>query len=821
MGSNKRYFAFISYQRQDEEWAIWLAHELEHYRLPVTLNGREDLPKDLRPIFRDIDELSAGNLPRQIHNALEKSQNLIVICSPRSANSKWVNKEIEDFIKMGKTEKIFPFIIEGCAFSGNLEDECFPSALLNLSKEEERLGGNINEKGRDAAVVKIVAGMLNLGFDDLWNRYEREKAEEETKMREQRNHLLTIQSRFLAKEAKELLLKHQYDTASLIALEALPNNLDCPDRPYVREAEEVLREASIETTPIIRYTEPTYFCYECNLAVTTEKGYFIRIWDTQTFREIKRLHLFKLAPQGLDSYQIRNGLFDKIFFVASKCSQKIIIACKNYLYLLDYVAEKSYLLLKVDNDYSFRDVVISPNNEYLCCISFLNIISPLDERQYVERDLVSILDLDTLSILERKYFPNTVSVSISPDSRLVAYACGHEIHLYNVGTRLYTYKLKSYINYGECCFSDCRTLLFSRKDFSLRKWNFEDDQYEAGLLSTISSDITGIICKDYLVAISTASNEIIVIDTNLKVNIGALHWHSSIRLHSFSKDGKKISYLDDDSFRTWNYFNYDIDQYLLYYHPDIILCVGYSVDRAYIISASYNCIKIWDTRQQIVVHTINVGSYIDQIAMSSDKKNIFFVDEKGSWCLNIVSENLKQISSETLKMQLSPDEETLLLANENSISLYDAMTMQKNLKIVLPEEQLLMLGYDCIAFSPDGDLFATLICLDDPSEMIVAIWNSKTGNCIDRLTYDSGYGKSITFTPDSDCVIIDNYFKWNFRENNYEEIDLVPQKEEFVIDGTMLIIKRDLPLQVVIDETRSRLKHCQLSLDDRKKYYID
>jgi hypothetical protein len=68
------YFAFISYQRKDEEWAKWLAYELEHYRFPVTLNGRNDIPKELRPIFRDIDELSAGNLPRQIHNALENAK---------------------------------------------------------------------------------------------------------------------------------------------------------------------------------------------------------------------------------------------------------------------------------------------------------------------------------------------------------------------------------------------------------------------------------------------------------------------------------------------------------------------------------------------------------------------------------------------------------------------------------------------------------------------------------------------------------------------------------------------------------------------------
>ena len=93
-------------------------------------------------------------------------------------------KEIEEFISMGKTDKIFPFIIDGKAFSKDENEECFPPSLRNLPKKDERLGGNINEMGRDAAVVKTIAGMLDLAFDTLWQRYEKEKAEEERKIKE-------------------------------------------------------------------------------------------------------------------------------------------------------------------------------------------------------------------------------------------------------------------------------------------------------------------------------------------------------------------------------------------------------------------------------------------------------------------------------------------------------------------------------------------------------------------------------------------------------------------------------------------------------------
>ena len=176
MEHNKEYFAFISYKREDEKWAKWLQHKLEHYHLPVNVRKENpSLPQSIRPVFKDTSELAAGVLAEEIHEALDNSKYLIVICSPRAAQSKWVGKEVQTFIDMGRSDKIIPFIIGGTPFSDNPEEECFPSSLLNLPKEQELLGVNINEMGREAAVVKVVAHMFGLKFDTLWQRYEREQ----------------------------------------------------------------------------------------------------------------------------------------------------------------------------------------------------------------------------------------------------------------------------------------------------------------------------------------------------------------------------------------------------------------------------------------------------------------------------------------------------------------------------------------------------------------------------------------------------------------------------------------------------------------------
>ena len=176
MESNKSYFAFISYKREDEKYAEELRKKLEHYRLPSKLRKTDSsLPKEIRPVFRDALELAGGVLSKEIESALQQSKYLIVICSPNSAKSPWVNKEVQTFIGYGREESIIPFIIDGIPFSEDEATECFPPALKSLKDDRELLGININEINRETASIKVIARMLGLKFDTLWQRYEREQ----------------------------------------------------------------------------------------------------------------------------------------------------------------------------------------------------------------------------------------------------------------------------------------------------------------------------------------------------------------------------------------------------------------------------------------------------------------------------------------------------------------------------------------------------------------------------------------------------------------------------------------------------------------------
>ena len=175
MQQEKQFYAFISYKREDEKMAKWLQHKLEYYKFPTNLNGCTDLPKKIRPTFRDVTNLTPGLLEKKIHEALISSQWLIVICSPRSAKSQWVCKEAQTFIDLGRADRIIPFVIEGVPFSKDEATECYPDALLNLIDDKELLAANIKEQGKDAAFVKVVATMFGLEFNSLWQPYKREE----------------------------------------------------------------------------------------------------------------------------------------------------------------------------------------------------------------------------------------------------------------------------------------------------------------------------------------------------------------------------------------------------------------------------------------------------------------------------------------------------------------------------------------------------------------------------------------------------------------------------------------------------------------------
>ena len=163
-----KYSAFISYSHQDRKTAEWLHGSLESYRVPRELVGKATpkghVGRKLDPVFIDRLDLAAGTLSRQILGALQNSEHLIVVCSPNSRKSRFVAHEIDEFIRLGRTDRILALIVDGRP--SDPVCDCFAEML----KPIDVLAADVETDGRHLAKLKLLAGLLGVSLNELLRR---------------------------------------------------------------------------------------------------------------------------------------------------------------------------------------------------------------------------------------------------------------------------------------------------------------------------------------------------------------------------------------------------------------------------------------------------------------------------------------------------------------------------------------------------------------------------------------------------------------------------------------------------------------------------
>lgn len=192
------YDAFISYRHTeiDSFVAKNLHRQLESFKLPGNVarrlkeNGEEAKTRITR-VFRDQEELPlVSNLADPIMEALDNSEFLIVICSPRLKESMWCKKEIETFISLRGREHVLLVLAEG------EPSDSFPEELLYREETEtlddgsakvrrvpaEPLAADVRGKSNKeirnkikSEILRLAAPMFGCGYDDLKQRHREQK----------------------------------------------------------------------------------------------------------------------------------------------------------------------------------------------------------------------------------------------------------------------------------------------------------------------------------------------------------------------------------------------------------------------------------------------------------------------------------------------------------------------------------------------------------------------------------------------------------------------------------------------------------------------
>jgi tetratricopeptide (TPR) repeat protein len=127
---------------------------------------------------------ASDDLGEEIRAAIRASRFLIVLCSPAAAQSRWANAEVETFKRGHPQGCVFAAIVDGEPFASDIPgreaEECLPRALRfhydrrgrPTARRAEPMAADLRDHGdgRRMGFLKIVAGMLGVGLDELVQR---------------------------------------------------------------------------------------------------------------------------------------------------------------------------------------------------------------------------------------------------------------------------------------------------------------------------------------------------------------------------------------------------------------------------------------------------------------------------------------------------------------------------------------------------------------------------------------------------------------------------------------------------------------------------
>ena len=191
MAESRHYNAFISYRHLDPDAYVAekLQKLLENYRPPAGVGERDKIEY----VFLDRAELpTSKSLDRSLKDALNNSDFLIVILSEKYKESVWCMEEIRVFkeIHGGSVDRILPVLVKGEPAESLPEEICFEEYKVTapdgsetvVRKNLEPLCCDVradSRRERDRKLktefLRLAAPMLGCGYDDLYQRHNRQK----------------------------------------------------------------------------------------------------------------------------------------------------------------------------------------------------------------------------------------------------------------------------------------------------------------------------------------------------------------------------------------------------------------------------------------------------------------------------------------------------------------------------------------------------------------------------------------------------------------------------------------------------------------------
>ena len=404
-----KYDFFISYRHgnPDTDVARYLQKLLEHYKIPRDIQKKYG-KKRIRRVFRDQEELSVSfDLAEEIRQQLKDSEYLIVICSPNTKDSVWVQREINTFSEVRGREYILPVLIKG------EPKDSFPDLLMETEPLAADCRGDskhkILKKCRNE-ILRLIAPILHCSYDELKQRHRAYRMHryaitsiaaatiflifgiyifmQSIQISENYRQKQITQSRFLSQESRDLLEAGDRETALLIAKAALPESEKADDKPLVGDAQVAIENALYLYTledPEDYYPQQKLTLNDSLKTIydfSEEQGVFVCCDQQNTFyfwdlNICSVFRTYQFADNDADPSEVKLGDKGTSF-----------ISDDNSVLAYDYI--NGEIMWNWSNDFYIRKIAVSPDHNTLACITEHHDIS-LDDTYYK----ANLIDIET------------------------------------------------------------------------------------------------------------------------------------------------------------------------------------------------------------------------------------------------------------------------------------------------------------------------------------------------------------------------------------------------------------------------------------------
>ncbi len=162
-----RFDAFISYSHDDAGIARRLAERMARYRVPQGLDpGRRRLR-----IFRDVERLTAHpSISEALRDRILASDHLVLLASPVSAQSRYVNEEADTFLRQHSASKMVIALAAGdppAALPPSVQAVTDEPLSVDLRAKHGFFAGRRHFR---AESLRVIAAVLDVDYDVLYRR---------------------------------------------------------------------------------------------------------------------------------------------------------------------------------------------------------------------------------------------------------------------------------------------------------------------------------------------------------------------------------------------------------------------------------------------------------------------------------------------------------------------------------------------------------------------------------------------------------------------------------------------------------------------------